>query len=343
VTEILTIIVNYRTPALAEKCIAALAAERAGGVSLTAILADGCSGDDSVSRLKKYLRKSCHDSWVELLPLDFNGGFGWANNQGILHYVSKAGRVPDYIYLLNPDAEVAPGAVTALLQRLRNTPEAAAAGSQLYEPGGTKAASAFRFPALRREFAKGAHVHALERLLGLEPLVVDLTAAAPVDWVTGASVLFRSAALAQTGLFDDGFFLYYEEVELMQRLQRVGWQIWSEPESRVAHIGGAATGVHDVETPKPMPLYWFQSRLYYFARTGGMAEAAAANIAWFAGYLLLGLPRLILSSKTRRNAQPGEAQGIWNAGFLLPRRMRRASVPGFDTKPGALPAWNQDT
>ena len=73
-----------------------------------------------------------------------------------------------------------------------------------------------------------------------------------VDWTTGASVMFRSEALGQTGLFDEGFFLYHEELELMWRLRRAGWTIAFEPRSRVRHVGGVTTGMGSQHSAAPV-------------------------------------------------------------------------------------------
>ena len=100
--------------------------------------------------------------------------------------------------------------------------------------------------------------------------------------------MFRSSALRQSGLFDEGFFLYHEELELMWRLRRAGWTIAFEPRSRVRHIGGVATGMGsqnsaDLIEPRS-PAYWYRSRSRYFALTRGRPVAALAFMAWLLGY-----------------------------------------------------------
>lgn len=338
-TEILVVIVNYRTASLAEKCLEAVARERAEGAALSAILVDGCSGDGSVAQLQSFLAASDIADWTELLPLDFNGGFGWANNQAMLH---RGDQLPPYIYLLNPDAEIEPGAISALAQILDDHSEVAAVGSQLLEVDGTKSASAFRFPSLRNEFVRGAQTSALRRLLGLQPTTIDIAQAGPVDWVTGASVMLRRDALQQTGLFDDGFFLYFEEVELMQRLRQAGWRIWSQPTSRVKHIGGASTGVEESLRPRARPAYWYRSRKRYFALAGGRAYALRANLAWLVGFALIGLPRLLLSSTSRLRAVPKELEGITEAGFWISKDEVDRSSPAVGGALGKLPRWSRD-
>lgn len=338
--EILVIIVNYRTAAFAEKCLEAVARERAAGTNLSAILVDGYSGDGSVEQLRSFLDRSGIGAWTELLPLGFNGGFGWANNQAILH---RADQLPQYIYLLNPDAAVEEGAIAALAQLLDQRPAVAAVGSQLLDTDSTPTASAFQFPSIRNEFVRGAQTSALRRILGLKSPSIMLKTAGPVDWVTGASVMLRSEALEQTGLFDDGFFLYFEEVELMSRLTRAGWQIWNEPASLVYHIGGASTGVEEATVPSARPDYWYRSRLRYFALSRGRAFAWLANHAFLAGFLCLGLPRILLSSASRKRAVPGELRAMMRAGFWPRSRLGRRSAPKIESaasSAGNMPYWN---
>lgn len=338
-TEILIIIVNYRTAALAQKCLETVAKERADGLDLTAILVDGCSDDGSVKALRKFLDSSEIGNWTELLALDFNGGFGWANNQAMLH---RAECLPPYIYLLNPDAEVEPGAISALARVLKEHNDVAAAGSQLLEMDGALSASAFRFPTASDEFVRGAQTTALGRLLGLKPASVAMPSGGFVDWVTGASVMLRRDALQQTSLFDDGFFLYFEEVELMQRLNRAGWRIWSEPRSLVKHVGGASTGVEELLRPRPRPDYWYRSRKRYFALARGRTYAFVANMAWLIGYVFVGLPRLVLSSASRMRAVPEELSGMRKAGFWVRKGDVRRSAPAIGEPFGKLPSWSRN-
>lgn len=336
VTEILVIIVNYRTASLAEACLEAIARERAAGTSLTAILVDGCSGDGSVAQLSSFLDRTGMGSWVELLPLDINGGFGWANNQAIQH---RADCLPPYIYLVNPDARVKPGAISALAHTLGLHGNVAAVGSQLIDADDARTASAFSFPSIASEFVRGAHTSAFEKILGLNPVVIDREDAGEVDWVTGASVMLRTEALVSAGLFDDGFFLYFEEVELMHRLKRRGYKIWFEPRSRVHHIGGAATGVDQPNIRRARPNYWFQSRQRFFALTGGRAYGFMANLAWLFGHFLIGIPRRLLSSSFRLRAQPGELRGLLDTGLWPQGTATTPAAAVISGEPSQKPFW----
>lgn len=326
--EVAVVIVNYRTPELAKQCLAALRGERELLPKLRAVLVDGGSGDGSAEELAKAMYDPDLGSWVTFLPLPINGGFGWANNQAILT-LAQGGASPDYIHLLNPDAEVTRGAVAALVHELEGHPRCGAAGSQLLTAEGRAAASAFRFPTAGREFVSGAHSAKLGSLLGIAPTVVEAADSVEVDWVTGASVMLRAGALQDTGLFDDGFFLYFEEVELMHRMRRGGWSVRHVPASRVIHIEGASTGL-GAAAVRPLPPYWYESRRRYFFLTGGRQAAIAADVAWLGGRMIAALQGLL-----RRSAETGA-----RAGPLLSRtNLPPPSVPRLGDPPGRPPAW----
>lgn len=62
------------------------------------------------------------------------------------------------------------------------------------------------------------------------------------DWLSGASLMIRSSVFETTGLLDENYFLYYEEIDLCRRAAKQGWQCWYVPESRIVHLVGKAPG-----------------------------------------------------------------------------------------------------
>jgi GT2 family glycosyltransferase len=335
--DVVAVIVNYRTPKLTLECVATLADERLRVPGLRAVVVDGGSGDGSVEILRAGLSDPRFSGWIELLALPINGGFGWANNQAILRLL-QADLCPTFVYLLNPDAKIEPGALLLLLKELRRFPKAAACGSRLVDDDGEVLGSAFRFPTPLREFARGLRTPKIARLLRFKDTMIDADAALEVDWVTGASVLFRSEALRQIGLFDDGFFLYFEEVELMWRLRRAGWSIRHAPLSRVLHIGGAATGVGgDAEQRRRrLPDYWHQSRRRFFVLCYGRVRTLFAGTMWLMGHALW-LVRVTVGR--RADAVANEGRDHLRLGLIPRARDRRRSVPSWNASPGAEAAW----
>ena len=343
-SKVASVVVNYRTAALAVRCVTALVAERAALPGWRVVVVDGGSADGSADRLREALRQAAYRDWVELLPLDINGGFGWANNQAMLRLM-QGSDPPDFIHLLNPDTEIEPGAVTRLKDFLLARPEVGAVGSQLLEPDGSPTGSAFTFPSISGELARGARTAAISRLLGVrETALKPREQPCEVDWATGASVMFRVAALKDSGLFDDGFFLYHEEVELMWRLRRAGWSVWHEPASRVKHIGGAATGVHSrpsIGAPRPRrPAYWYRSRRRFFALTRGRVTALSAGLGWVVGHLLWRVRAAL--GLARKDGRVDRELGDQIRYSIVPRGDDcRHAAPAIDTPPGELPAWSR--
>jgi len=335
------VIVNYRTADYAIRCVESLVAERATAGDFDVVIVDGNSGDGSAEKLAAHFAGEPWRSWVSVLPLEINGGFGWANNQAMLRLLQRP-NPPEFIHILNPDTVVEPGAIAALLDVIRANPRVGAVCSQLLEPDGELAGSAFRFPSAGSEFLRGCGMAKLGKLLGVAPAVVERADPGPADWLTGASVLFRSAALRETGLFDDGFFLYFEEVELMHRLGRAGWGCWFVPASRIVHIAGAATGVASGAqvAERPHPPYRYEARRRFFVLTRGRAGLVASNLAWLGGRALALALRPIRGK--RRDTVPRELPMTLRYSFWPKGRDSRRSIPRWDEPPGRAPAWTQE-
>ena len=332
------IVVNYRTPDLALSCIDALNVARQSIPNIRCMLVDGGSGDESSSTIERGLEVSDRKTWVQLLPLAFNGGFGWANNQAMRRFV-QSGDAPKYIYLVNPDSVVEPNALQALVEAMEANPRAAAAGSALIDMFGRQVGSAFCFPTVASEFFRAANTPALERLLRQPPFMINSSETRSVDWVSGASVMFRTNALCECGLFDEGFFLYFEEVELMKRLNRAGWQTLHVPSSIVRHIGGAATGVADGASPaRRLPEYWFASRRRFFTLLYGRRVALAASLAWIAGLVFWRLRQAIGLGRASAHA-PRELGDLIRTGLLSNRFDQHEAIGLWSDPLDQYPAW----
>ncbi|MDB5581797.1 MAG: family 2 glycosyl transferase [Bradyrhizobium sp.] len=333
------IIVNYRTPELAIACMNSLIVARSS-FDLEVIVVDGGSGDGSAEMIAGVIAAEGHRDWVELLPLSVNGGFAFANNRALLALTEKRS-LPKLIALINPDARVVPGALEALASTLDRQTKAGAVGAQLIHEDGRKQGSAFCFPTLRGEFSRGARTGFIDRILRVRPPRLHPSEECEVPWVTGAAVMFRTTVLRSVGLFDEGFFLYFEETELMWRLRQAGWQIWHQPAAHVVHAGGAATKIRDPETglplPKRMPRYWYESRRRYFVLVGGRMYALAAGLAWLAGHSIWRFRRFLSRAPgdgTLRPAADLIAYGWWPS-----RADAQTAVPDIADLARAVPAW----
>jgi GT2 family glycosyltransferase len=337
---IAVVIVNYRTQDLALLAAASVETARATFPGLRVVVVDGGSDDGSAEAITAGIADRGMADWVTVLPLALNGGFAFANNQAIAALTACAAP-PDAIALINPDARVRPGALEAMAALLAREPRAGAVGARLTHEDGRGQSSAFHFPSLRSEFCRGAHTGLLDRLLRVPHSSIDIDAAAEVPWVTGAAVMLRTAALADAGLFDDGFFLYFEETELMLRLRRRGWTVWHEPAAQVVHEGGVSTQIRDPETGLPRarrsPRYWYESRRRYFALAHGRVGALAAGLAWLAGRSWWRLRQLVQPQPPRyplREERDLIAFGLWPHRVDSTACTRDLAAPAVDR-----PAW----
>lgn len=257
-------------------------------------IVDCASGDQSVERIKSCIDDFNSDGRFQILPLSHNNGFAYANNAAI-GLAMNSSSMPDYFWLLNPDTIVKPGALVELLQFLTNHPQVGIVGSRLEGEDGKPQRSAFRFPSLLGELENGTRFRPVSRLLSrwiVAPPVRDEPFCA--DWVAGASMLVRREVLTEVGLLDDGYFMYYEEVDFCLRARKAAWDCWYVPSSRVVHFVGQSSGVTDLTKPgKPLPKYWFDSRRRYFQKNHGRFYALGVQITWAIAYLTWRLRRRV--------------------------------------------------
>ncbi|MBR9650562.1 glycosyltransferase family 2 protein [Thalassovita aquimarina] len=282
--RLLTVILNYRTPDMTVESVdTALRAME--GIDGEIVVVDNDSGDGSFERLSKHAQaKGWTDgNRVRVLLSDRNGGFGAGNNFGIQTGLSD-GSQPDYIYVLNSDAFPAADAIRRLLDYLQIHPEAGFAGSYIHGPEGDPHLTTFRFPSIASEFEGAIRLGIVSRALSRKRMPVDIPDhTCPVDWLAGASLMMRRSVLDEIGLFDETFFLYFEETDLCLRAHRAGYQTVFVRESDVTHIGSVSTGMKEW---RRVPNYWFDSRAYYYAKNHGAFYAALATLSHLAGGVL---------------------------------------------------------
>ncbi|MBI5071120.1 MAG: glycosyltransferase family 2 protein [Deltaproteobacteria bacterium] len=314
------VIVNYRTPALVVDCLRSLEAEVAGIEGTQVVVVDNLSGDGSVEQIGGAITSEGWGGWASVQAAPRNAGFAAGNNAALRPLLASP-EPPDWFLLLNPDTYVRPGALLALLEATTNRPDAGILGSRLEEPDGTPQPSAFRFHGILAEFERELRLRLVARALSPWTTVLAIPAdARKVDWVSGASMLVRREVFEQVGLLDEGYFLYYEEVDLCLRAARAGWACWYEPRSRVVHLVGRSTGVDPSDASRAIPPYVLQSRHRYFVKNFGLARALLADLAWLAGHLLR-RARMRLLGRPR-----GSAPGLLRA-FLRESTLGRGGLP----------------
>ncbi|MFP7569262.1 glycosyltransferase [Marivita sp. S2033] len=290
-TEIVVVVLNYKTPELAIGA-AQSAATAMTGFGGAILLVDNASPDNSFATMQAGVRDANwpQDLDVRVLQSGRNGGFGAGNNFGIRAGLSIC-PTAKFVYILNPDAQIEPDAISTLVAHLEAHPKAGIAGSYIHGEDGEDHCSAFRLPGLASEFEASARLGPVTRALRdyVLPLHVP-DSSGPVGWIVGASMLARTEVLNDIGLFDETFFLYFEETDLCLRAQRAGYEVHFVRESRICHIGSVSTGMG---TWRRTPSYWYESRWYYYSKNYGRAYAVAATVLNVLGTTLWRLRRAI--------------------------------------------------
>jgi N-acetylglucosaminyl-diphospho-decaprenol L-rhamnosyltransferase len=280
-------LVNYCTRDLTLDCLHSLATEVAEFPNLRVVVADNASPDGSGAQIAKAIRDNGWASWAKLLQLPKNGGFSYGNNAVVRECLDDP-QPPRYIWLLNTDTIVRPGALRALVDYMEQHPEVGMAGSRLEHPDSVRQCSAFRFHTIASEFEASLGLGVVSKLLKRWAVAPPLTdEPSRYDWISGASMLIRTQVFRDIGLMDEGYFLYYEETDFCLRAEKHGWLCWYVPDSRVIHLVGKSTGVTDAagQVKRRAP-YWFESRRRYFLKHHGLAYAVLADIALATGTAL---------------------------------------------------------
>jgi GT2 family glycosyltransferase len=279
-------IVNYRTAELTVDCLHALAAEVPSLPGASVFVCDNHSQDGSVERISQAIEYENWSHWARVIALSRNEGFSVGNN-AVIRPLLHSAQPPDYFLLLNPDTRIRAGAIQKLLAFADQHPDAGIVGSRLEDPDGTPQRSAFRFHTILTEFTTHLHLGLATRLLarwvGFLPVSDDPMRA---DWVAGASALVRRQVFDTVGLLDEGYFLYFEEVDFCLRAARAGWTCWYAPQSRVVHLVGQSTGVTNSTANRDrLPQYWIDSRRRYFLKNHGPLYTVALEGVCLGAYL----------------------------------------------------------
>jgi GT2 family glycosyltransferase len=223
------IIISYNTAELTLDCLRCLHADL-GTTPAEVFVVDNASTDGSAAAIKDAFPN------VILIENKENAGFGAANNQAIRRAKGA------FLLLVNSDAMLKPGAVSALLEQMRRDDRTAVVGPKLLNADGSLQRSCYKFPGPARSVFENTLLTAAfpnHRIFG-DYRGWDHDAPRQVDFAIGACLLVRKSAVDQVGLFDEAFFLYAEETDWLYRFHRAGWNIWFTPAGEVQHLCGAS-------------------------------------------------------------------------------------------------------
>jgi N-acetylglucosaminyl-diphospho-decaprenol L-rhamnosyltransferase len=226
------VVVNYNAGAYLSRCVASVF-EHGGDLALDLLVVDNASRDGSARAARDA------ESRIRLVENPTNRGLSAAWNQG------AAGTEGPWILFLNPDAEIWQGDLAGFVNAGEAVPEAAVLGPLIRNADGTIYESGRVFPTIGQALGHaflGPFLPGNRFSRAYRQADWDRRSERTVDWVSGSCMLVRRSAFEAIGGFDEGFWLYGEELDLCTRLREAGWIVRYTPGLEVLHEGGISTG-----------------------------------------------------------------------------------------------------
>jgi N-acetylglucosaminyl-diphospho-decaprenol L-rhamnosyltransferase len=255
--QVSVVVVSYNTRERLLACLAAV--EMRVSLPHEVIVVDNASADGSAAAVRGRFPSAI------VIGNATNVGFSRANNQGLRH-----ARGP-YALILNSDADVGAGCVEALAAVLDTRPDVGIVGPRTRFPDGRIQVSFGPMLAPRAEWRQRRLVKGVER--GDPEALRQAEALAATEhepaWVSGSCLLARRRAIDAVGLFDEGFFLYEEDVDLCVRVRNAGWRIVFSPAAEVVHHLGASM------TEPGGGLEYHRSHIRFYAKHHGWTTGLA--------------------------------------------------------------------
>jgi GT2 family glycosyltransferase len=210
------VVLNYKKAALTIACIHSLKIQTYSDFEI--LLVDNASNDLSAD----IFRSEFPD--LRLIESAFNLGYAGGNNLGIRRFLNEG---KEFIWVLNNDTIVPPQTLQWMVHGLQSHPEWGMAGSHIKD---------IKDPNVTIQLAGGR----VSVWSGLNNPIVNPIKLPDLNYLTGSSLLIRNHALKSVGIFDEGYFHYWEDVDLSFRMERGNWKLGHVLNAIVYHHEGAS-------------------------------------------------------------------------------------------------------
>jgi len=220
------VIINWNSLDYLAKCLESIRQQRLGH-GTEVVVVDGASFDGAEALVRDKFPE------VDFIQSPENIGYGRCCNLG-----ARAAR-GEFLLILNPDTELKPGAVGAMISALKAQPTIGLVGARLIDPDGTfQSSSTHPLPGIFNTVFDCAFIRRLAWQLSgrsrrRSPFMVNA--------VSGACMLLRTSLFKKLGGFNPRFFMYGEDVDLCQRVRATGYKVCHVPMAEVVHHGGVSS------------------------------------------------------------------------------------------------------
>lgn len=275
--ELSVIIVNWNGAEFVGKCLKSVF-ESTFNEPWEVIVVDNNSSDKSVEIIKQFPQ-------VIAIENKENVGFGAANNQAIKQASGK------FVFLLNPDTQIFPDSMEKLVKKIEEEEKIAIVAPQLVNENGSLQKEIGHFPGLVDSILVLLKLHRLPFFKDLVYPKVDYSQEQEAEHLMGSALLIRREVLDSVGVFDEHFFLWFEETDLEKRIKDAGWKLIYYPHARVVHL--LSKSIKQV-SPLKRQLMWNKSLGIYFRKHKNLID----RILLFP-FIILGL--IIAGSMSLKN------------------------------------------
>jgi N-acetylglucosaminyl-diphospho-decaprenol L-rhamnosyltransferase len=282
--QVAVVVVSYNTRDLLISCLSSVI-ESTRPADVEIVVVDNASNDGSLEAVRQTYPQ------VMTIANPANLGFAVACNQAI------RGSTAPFVLLLNSDATITPQSFQTLYETMSANAQCGAAGCRIVNSEGSETTNTRNFLTPFNQALEQAGVMGwinwkyLRR--SYRPTLDQNELDCAVDWIDGACLMIRRAALDEVGLFEEEFFIYSEDEDLCFRLRKQGWTICYSAKATARHHGAASTSQNRFE----MLRHFYSSQMLFLSKHRGHA---AAFLYAMAMKTVLFLKASLLRDRTRR-------------------------------------------
>lgn len=296
--ELSIILVHFNTPELTMECIDSIY-RFAPQVPFEILVVDnGSSADIGMEMTRRFPS-------VRFFRLPHNTGFSRANNFAMEQSHGE------YFLLINSDAKLIMPGLDQMILYLKEHPQVAVLGPRQIDGNGRFQLSCGNFPTLSSEInRKILHyklsIDDLETRDYLEGVHQKIT---EIDWVSGSCFLVKRQVLLEAGIFDERFFMYFEDIDLCTRIRASGYQIHYFPKVTICHHGGISAKQNLMN----VFLEYRRSQIYFARKYYGLAGEVGIRgmlLAKYAYHLGLSLALLLIQKMKPKNSKEAYTKAL---------------------------------
>ncbi len=222
------IITHHNTPELLDLCLKSIN-KTVKNVKYETIVAD--------SESKEKVEELIREEYLHTKLISFKDNVGYSR---IVNAALKKAK-GNYILILNADIIILDGSVSKMLIYMKNHLRVGVIGPQLLDFTGNVQRSCFSRPSLRILAARRTFLgktkwgkRQINKFL-MEEIIAKSRQPVPVDWLQGSAVMIRKQAIKKVGLWDERFFMYFEDADLCRRFWKNGYEVVYFPEAKMVH------------------------------------------------------------------------------------------------------------